>query len=92
VHPELSFCTLAGRPLPVAKDTWNGAALRRRLLHRAGLDLPDDLGEAGRAQVDDLLDAAVVAWTCRRLLQGQAVSWPDPPEPGPGGRPIAIWA
>jgi NAD(P)-dependent dehydrogenase (short-subunit alcohol dehydrogenase family) len=42
VHPELSFATLAGAPLPHPKRTWAGAALRRRLLHDAGVDVPDD--------------------------------------------------
>jgi predicted RNase H-like nuclease len=99
VHPELSFRTLAGEPLTTSKDSWNGASTRRHLLTRfAGVLLPDALGPAGQAQVDDVLDAAVVAWSCRRLLSGLGRSWPDPPEAGPDGpdgpdgRPIAIWA
>jgi predicted RNase H-like nuclease len=91
VHPEVSFTVLTGHPLP-PKDSWNGAAVRRQALLAAGVELPDDLLAAGHAQVDDVLDAAVVAWSCRRLLQGGGRSWPDPPEIGPGGRPIAIWA
>ena len=92
VHPEVSFATLAGRPLTAGKKTWNGSTARRNLLVGAGICLPDDLGIAGTAGVDDVLDAAVVAWSCRRLIAGRGRSWPDPPEPGPGGRPIAIWA
>jgi predicted RNase H-like nuclease len=92
VHPELSFRTLAGQPLAAPKDSWNGAIRRRTLLAEAGVLLPDHLDQAGQAQVDDVLDAAVVAWSCRRLLRGQGQSWPDPPQPGPDGRPIAIWA
>jgi predicted RNase H-like nuclease len=91
VHPEVSFTILGRRPLP-PKNSWNGAAVRRRLLAAAGLELPGDLGPAGQAQVDDVLDAAVVAWSCRRLLRGEGRSWPDPPQPGLGGYPIAIWA
>ena len=91
VHPEVSFSLLAGGHLP-AKNSWNGATLRRRLLHDAGVVLPDDLPAAGQAKVDDVLDAAVVAWSCRRLLRGAGRSWPDPPELGPDGWPIAIWA
>lgn len=92
VHPEVSFATLAGHPLAAGKKTWNGSALRRNLLAGAAISLPDDLASAGGAGVDDVLDAAVVAWSCRRLITGVGRSWPDPPEPGPGGRPIAIWA
>jgi predicted RNase H-like nuclease len=92
VHPEVSFRILAGQPLTTSKDSWNGATARRRVLAGAGVELPDDLAAAGRAQVDDVLDAAVVAWSCRRLLVGQGRCWPDPPEVGPDGRPIAIWA
>jgi predicted RNase H-like nuclease len=91
IHPEVSFTLLAGSHLP-PKNSWNGATRRRQLLHDAGVALPDDLHEAGRAKVDDVLDAAVVAWSCRRLLHGEGRSWPDPPELGPDGWPVAIWA
>ena len=86
VHPEVSFRALAGDPLRWAKTTWNGLALRRRLLAEAGITLPDDLGMAGAAGPDDVLDAAVVAWTAARIAAGTAKPLPDPPEDG-----IAIW-
>jgi predicted RNase H-like nuclease len=93
VHPEISFAVLGGQRLPVPKDSWNGAAMRRRLLaDAAGVSLPDALPEAGRARVDDVLDAAVVAWSCRRLLSGKGRCRPDPPQRGPDGRAIAIWS
>jgi predicted RNase H-like nuclease len=92
IHPEVSFATLAGQPLSSGKKSWNGTVQRRALLLGAGIVLPDDLGPPGAAAVDDLLDAAVAAWSCRRLLGGQGTSWPDPPEQRPGSRPIAIWA
>jgi predicted RNase H-like nuclease len=91
VHPEVSFSLLAGGHLP-PKNSWNGAARRHRLLRDAGVVLPDDLQAAGRVKVDDVLDAAAVAWSCRRLLRGEGRSWPDPPQVGPDGWPIAIWA
>lgn len=90
VHPEVSFTLLAGGHLP-PKNSWNGATRRRQMLHDAGIVLPDDLQVAGRAKVDDVLDAAAVAWSCRRLLYGDGRSWPDPPDLGPDGWPIAIW-
>ena len=86
VHPEVSFRALAGEPLPWAKTTWNGMALRRRLLADASIEIPDDVGEAGAARPDDVLDAAVVAWSAARIAAGTAKSLPHPPEDG-----IAIW-
>jgi len=66
--------------------------LRRRLLATAGLRLCGDLGLAGLdVGVDDVLDAAVAAWTARRVLAGEAVSLPDPPERFGDGLPAAIW-
>jgi predicted RNase H-like nuclease len=65
---------------------------RRRLLAGAGITVPDDLGPPGElAGVDDVLDAAVVAWTASRAARGVARSLPDPPEPGGDGLPCAIW-
>ncbi|HZA73462.1 MAG TPA: DUF429 domain-containing protein [Propionibacteriaceae bacterium] len=92
VHPEVSFATLAGGPLPDPKSTWAGAIQRRRLLE-AGIDLPDDLGPAGSgAAVDDVLDAAAAAWTARRVAHGHARQMPDPPDIFSDGLSAAIWA
>ena len=92
-HPEISFRHLLGERLAVGKKTWAGAAQRRALLARAGIALPDDLGEAGRrAAVDDVLDAAALAWTARRVAAGDATRYPDPPEVFSDGLPAAIWA
>jgi predicted RNase H-like nuclease len=91
IHPEVSFRALAGHPLGYSKKTWAGAHLRRRLLVRAGIVLPDDLGPAGVAPVDDVLDAAAAAWSAQRYASGEARSLPaDPPEDA-RGRPVAIW-
>ena len=92
VHPELSFAAMASAPLADAKTTWTGMQCRRRLLLTEGVDVDADLGTAGRrAGVDDLLDAAAVAWTARRVARGQAISRPDPPEIVDDGWPAAIW-
>jgi predicted RNase H-like nuclease len=80
VHPEVSFARLAGGPLPDGKRTWAGAHHRRRLLASAGIDLADDLGQAGRhTAVDDVLDAGAAAWTVERVAAGAARPLPDPP-------------
>lgn len=91
VHPEVSFAALAGGPLQASKKTWAGVEQRRRLLADGGVYLREHLGEAGWAAVDDVLDAAVVAWTARRLAAGQAECLPDPPERFADGHPCAIW-
>jgi predicted RNase H-like nuclease len=84
VHPEVSFATLAGRPLPESKRTWAGVVRRRRLLAGTGIVLDDDLGSAGSA-------AAVAAWTARRVARNEAQPLPDPPEVFSDGIPSAIW-
>jgi len=61
--------------------TWNGQALRRRALERAGIMLPDELGEGGDVPVGDVLDAAAAAWSARRYAQRRAESLPGDAEP-----------
>jgi predicted RNase H-like nuclease len=84
--PELSFRAMLGDVVPHPKTTWSGQALRRRLLVEHGLELPDDPGPAGRVAPDDLLDAAALAWSARRIATGTAERVPT------GGDPAAaIW-
>jgi len=83
VHPEVSFWALAGAPLRAGKHTWTGQAERRALLEAAGLVIPTELGRAGMvAATDDVLDAAVAAWSAQRIANGHARSLPDPPRAG----------
>jgi predicted RNase H-like nuclease len=88
VHPELSFRAIAGAPLDDAKHAAAGQARRRRLLAAAGLVVPAD--ETLRRVAVDVLDAAAVAWTARRIAAGQAEVVPDPPQIDVTGREIAI--
>jgi predicted RNase H-like nuclease len=94
VHPEISFAVANGAPLSCSKHTWAGSQERRLILARRGLVLDGPLLPAGRhAGPDDVLDAAVAAWSARRLAAGTAESLPArPEETTPGGRPMAIWA
>jgi predicted RNase H-like nuclease len=81
VHPELSFATLAGRPLPFGKRTWNGQRERERLLATAGIELPDRI-DAGLVAADDVLDATVAAWTATRIARREHIIVPADPQPG----------
>jgi predicted RNase H-like nuclease len=92
VHPELVFHRLNGGPLPYGKKTWNGQQVRRRLLADAGVVVPDDLGPAGVAPADDVLDAAAVAHAAYRITRSVAVALPEVAEYDGSGRRIAIWS
>jgi predicted RNase H-like nuclease len=76
VHPEVSFAAVHGRPLEWPKSTWNGTSLRRHILESEGIMLPADLGPGGAADVADVLDAAVAAWSARRIAAGERHSLP----------------
>jgi predicted RNase H-like nuclease len=99
VHPEVAFWRLNGeRALDEPKKVKGrcyepGLALRRRLLIDAGLpaaavnsDLPTGAGP------DDVLDALACAAVARRIRQGVARAFPDPPERDEFGLAMAIWA
>jgi len=94
VHPEISFAVANGAPLACSKHTWAGGQERRQILARQGLVLDGPLLPAGRhAGPDDVLDAAIAAWSARRLAAGTGQTLPARPEEmTPGGRPMAIWA
>ena len=92
-HPELSFREIAnGGPPLRSKTSAEGRAQRGRLLSRLGLDVDGLLTRrpAGAA-VDDVLDAAAMAWTAARIGYGQARSIPvDAPHDEKGLR-MEIW-
>lgn len=91
-HPELSFAAMAGAPLRDSKSTWAGVARRGELLAAQGIDLDGDLGLAGlRVGVDDVLDAAAVAWTARRVAAGSARRLPADTERFSDGVDCAVW-
>ncbi len=91
VHPEVSFRALQGSPLLAPKSTWAGHVLRRALLSGAGIVLPSDLGDAGlRGAPDDVLDAAIVAWTAHRHAT-RASHHLEPAIRDTTGRMVTIW-
>jgi len=74
VHPEVCFWALAGeRPMAHGKKTKAGVCERLDLLRPVFPDIKRHLqnrrGSVGR---DDLLDAAVAAWTALRICRGEA--------------------
>lgn len=92
VHPEVSFRAMHGEPLQWSKKTWNGLQLRLQLLHGRGIELPGLLETAGRAQTDDVVDAAAVAWSAHRHATGRSQALPaTTTETDRHGRRLAIW-
>ena len=53
--------------------------------HGAGIDVQYMRDETGLIGADDLIDAAVCAWTARRYAAGNAARFPSDGDP-------AIWA
>ena len=81
VHPEASFRELLGRTLS-AKRTASGASERRLALAGAGIAFPDL-----PYPLEDVLDAAVAAWSAMRYAGGNALPLPE----GHSARIGAIW-
>ncbi|MGH3925215.1 MAG: DUF429 domain-containing protein [Pseudonocardiaceae bacterium] len=88
VHPEVSFAAMNGQPLAYRKISWIGHMTRRALLAGHGIHLPDQLGDAGNAGPDDVLDAAAAAWSAQRIATGHASRLPT--EASPDQKHISI--
>ena len=92
VHPEVSFRVMNGEvDLVHRKKSPRGFAERRKLLERNGVWLPATAFDLVRVGADDVLDAAAVAWSARRIASGMGGSLPAEPGADDQGRPIAIW-
>jgi predicted RNase H-like nuclease len=87
VHPELAFAALSGAPLQESKHTKAGLTVRRELLQQAGLTLPPRVPGAAE---NDLLDAAAVAWSARRIAAGKAITLTNPSQRADDNTEIAI--
>jgi predicted RNase H-like nuclease len=99
-HPELSFWAMNGRaPIDEPKKVKGvpygpGLELRRRLLLAHGFEsniLEASVARECKAGLDDVIDACAATWTAARIVRGEAISFPDPPERDAFGLPIAIW-
>jgi len=92
VHPEASFAEMAGKPLSHDKKSYNGVMMRLRLLERMGIKIPLEVDEIGGVQIDDVLDAAAVAWTAHRYAMQRARCLPERQYwQHDGEQVIAIW-
>jgi predicted RNase H-like nuclease len=99
VHPEAAFWRLNGeRPLTEPKKIKSrpyepGLNLRRNLLIASGLPVAAVKAPSPRgAGPDDVLDALACAAVARRIHQGLARPFPDPPPRDSFGLNMAIWA
>ena len=70
VHPEVSFRELVGSEL-ASKKTATGVEQRRAALTAAGVEIPDL-----PYPLEDVLDAAVAAWSADRYARGAAQPMP----------------
>lgn len=99
VHPEVAFWRMNGeRPVATPKKVKGrpfepGLAERKVLLTRQGL--PQGVVHAVPLKgvgADDHLDALAGLVVARRIRDGLATPFPNPPERDAHGLPIAIWA
>lgn len=83
VHPELCFYALnRGKAMQFGKLSASGRSERLKLLSKLYPQLQSYLDQLDRKQAgaDDLLDAAVAAWSAVRIGQKQAVHLPEKPD------------
>lgn len=95
VHPESSFVRLAGAPMSVSKRQPAGEEERLDVLAEAFPNIVEAAVTAPppgppRPALDDLLDAAVAAWTARRIANDEAECL-GAGETDETGYPMHIW-
>ncbi|RZJ05521.1 MAG: DUF429 domain-containing protein [Brevundimonas sp.] len=96
VHPEVCFTELArtlDQRINENKKSWGGANQRVDLLEAAGIPLRPLLSQARvwGAATDDVVDAAVGAWTARRRVLGLASCIPAAPQTDAMGLRMEMW-
>ena len=95
-HPEIAFLTLyGGREMRWRKSSVKGEQERRQVLLAHGFDtsfLSQAPAPRSQAKPDDFLDACALSLVAQRIMRGEAVSHPDPPERDAFGMLISIHA
>jgi predicted RNase H-like nuclease len=97
IHPELSFLAANGRPMSYSKKKVAGRQERFNCLKRElGRDWERWYAQActtfaGRAAVDDILDASVAAWTAHRIAHHSATRVPEHPPVDSRGLYMEMW-
>lgn len=91
IHPEVSFMMMGDGPVPMSKKTWHGQRDRMRRLGLQGIVIPADVGKAGEAPPDDIIDAAAAAWSAHRIAINLCGTIPSPPQINERGQRVAMW-
>jgi len=92
-HPNRLWRWSAEFPSATTSTVWVpwGLALEFVIsLSKHQISIANDLGDAGVAKPDDVLDAAAAAWTARRYAQGTADSLPGG-DRSSDSTPSVIW-
>lgn len=95
-HPEASFTVYRnGAPILASKKSAKGLFSRIAALSEIGFEfsgLADDLPNKHNAAADDLIDAAILAWSANRVLNNNHRSFPEHPVKDNVGLEMAILA
>ncbi len=94
IHPELCFWQLNEEtPVSLKKSTMAGALVRMTLLAEVGLvsETLNNVPTVPGADLDDVLDATVAAWTALRYSRGEAIQVPSQPPLDGRGLRMEMW-
>jgi predicted RNase H-like nuclease len=94
VHPEVTFAHWRGAPIVETKRKQPGRAIRRALIDRhfgsEAFEAVRHRYKRSEAADDDILDAFAALWTAERIVNGEAITIPSPPERDSAGLPMRI--
>lgn len=90
-HPELAFAQLRGAPMAHPKRLRQGREERLEALSQIYPEFRSWVQNRRFFPAEDLLDAAVLAWTAWRALRGKALRLPSEPPRDERGLEMAIW-
>lgn len=94
-HPEVSFAVVNNSPILASKKSAKGMLERVSVLSDLGFDfsgLAGNLPDRHSAAPDDLLDAAILAWSANRVINNQHISFPNAPRRDECGLEMAVFA